>query len=204
MEMLERARRIEAGAQIETVAEGIRTGAKGVEVVIRIINPGTDLVCSVAEFAQDPCAPNLAGVIPGVPGGAGAVARNAGKCADAMRAVDKCGDAAKAADKCADATKATGKCAKAVNALRRPSLSAATRRTIEAAAEKTTDGKFIDPNTREVIEGAFDCGHKPGYEHRRLLTIASEKGMTQDEFNKWVNSHPEWFQIEKRCNNRSQ
>jgi hypothetical protein len=25
--------------------------------------------------------------------------------------------------------------------------------------------------------------------------------MTQKEFNDWINSHPEWFQIEKPANN---
>lgn len=39
---------------------------------------------------------------------------------------------------------------------------------IQDAAQKTPDGKFIDPNTGKVIDGKFHYGHKYGHEHRRL------------------------------------
>jgi hypothetical protein len=83
-------------------------------------------------------------------------------------------------------------------------LRASTKAKIEAAAERTPDGKhFLDANTKEVITGEYDYGHKYGFEHRRLVLEALEKGMSQAQFNDWVNSHPEWFQIETPANNRS-
>ena len=80
--------------------------------------------------------------------------------------------------------------------LRRPSLRVQTKRQIEAAATTTPGGKFIDPNTGEVIEGTHHYGHRYGYENRRLIREAQSKGMSQSEFNEWVNAHPVWFQIE--------
>jgi hypothetical protein len=75
---------------------------------------------------------------------------------------------------------------------------------IEDAAEKTSDGKFIDPNTGKVLEdGKKHYGHIPGHENRRILKEAESKGMTQKELNDWVNSHPEWFQIEDPLSNMS-
>jgi hypothetical protein len=88
--------------------------------------------------------------------------------------------------------------------LERPALRASTKAKIEAAAERTPDGKhFLDANTNEVITGEYDYGHKYGFEHRRLVLEALQKGMSQAQFNDWVNSHPEWFQIETTANNRS-
>jgi HNH/ENDO VII superfamily nuclease with conserved GHE residues len=60
-----------------------------------------------------------------------------------------------------------------------------------------------DPNTGQVISGPYHYGHRYGYEHRRLVREAQSKGMTQEEFNDWINSHPEWFQIEAPANNMS-
>ena len=87
--------------------------------------------------------------------------------------------------------------------LERPGFRKDTLDAIKAAAKKTADGKFIDPNTNKVIEGDFDIGHKYGREHRRLVLEAVEKRMTQAEFNDWINNHPEWFQIEDPASNRS-
>ena len=87
--------------------------------------------------------------------------------------------------------------------LERPPLRASTKQAIKDAAKKTPDGKYLDANTGEVIDGELVYGHKYGREHRRLVLEATEKGMTQEQFNKWVNNHPEWFQTETKANNVS-
>jgi HNH/ENDO VII superfamily nuclease with conserved GHE residues len=56
---------------------------------------------------------------------------------------------------------------------------------------------------KNIIEGKFHYGHIQGREFRRLVVQAEAKGMTQQEFNDWVNSHPEWFQIEDPSSNMS-
>ncbi|MFE5171359.1 DUF4157 domain-containing protein [Streptomyces sp. NPDC056634] len=86
--------------------------------------------------------------------------------------------------------------------LGRPNLWAATKAAIRKAA-KTLNGKFLDANTEEVIEGTPEYGHKWGKENRRLVLEAAERGMSQEQFNRWVNEHPEWFQLETLENNRS-
>lgn len=91
----------------------------------------------------------------------------------------------------------------AVTPLRRPYKRVAFCRSVECAAIRTPEGLPIDPNTGEVIEGEYHFGHKYGYEHRRLVREAQAKGMTQKEFNDWINSHPEWFQLEAPANNVS-
>jgi chromosome segregation ATPase len=87
--------------------------------------------------------------------------------------------------------------------LKRPSLWQSTKDAIKKAAKKNKDGKFLDANTGEVIEGEPVYGHKYGRENRRLILEASEKGMTQEQFTQWVNDHPEWFQTETKANNES-
>jgi hypothetical protein len=82
-------------------------------------------------------------------------------------------------------------------------LRVGTRAKIESRARRTPEGKFIDPNTGDIIEGPYHVGHIPGREHRRLVEEARARGMTQEEFNEWVNKHPEWFQIEDAANNLS-
>jgi hypothetical protein len=90
-----------------------------------------------------------------------------------------------------------------LKALHRPYLRKETKKAIEAVAERARNGQFLDANTGEIIEGTFHYGHRFGYEHRRLVREAHARGMTQREFNDWVNSHPEWFQIESPVNNLS-
>ena len=91
--------------------------------------------------------------------------------------------------------------------LERPSLRESTKEAIRRQAEADgfkKDGKFVDPNTGKPIEpGQEVFGHKPGHEHRRLALEAQAKGMNQSQFNDWVNSHPEWFQIEDFISNSS-
>jgi hypothetical protein len=87
--------------------------------------------------------------------------------------------------------------------LKRPSLWQSTKDKIRAAAKRNADGKFLDANTGEVIQGEPVYGHTYGRENRRLILEASEKGMNQEQFNQWVNEHPEWFQLETKANNES-
>ncbi|MBF6260215.1 hypothetical protein IU468_28560 [Nocardia farcinica] len=66
-----------------------------------------------------------------------------------------------------------------------------------------------EPDSRASAElGAihnpkWEYGHNSGYEHRRLLAEAQSRGMTQREFDEFVNSHPERFHIEDQYGNRS-
>ena len=86
--------------------------------------------------------------------------------------------------------------------LERPALSKSTTDAIEKAAPKQ-GAKFIEEDTGKIIEGEYHYGHRHGFEHRRLALKAQSKGLSQSQFNKWVNSHPEWFQIESKERNLS-
>jgi HNH/ENDO VII superfamily nuclease len=74
---------------------------------------------------------------------------------------------------------------------------------VKSAGKKNAKGQYLDANTGEAIEGEPVSGHVYGREHRRLVLEASEKGMTQEQFNNWVNDHPEWFQLETKASNES-
>lgn len=87
--------------------------------------------------------------------------------------------------------------------LKRPSLRKALKDKVKAAAKRNAKGQYLDANTGEAIDGEPVYGHKYGKEHRRLVLEASEKGMTQEQFDDWVNDHPEWFQTETKANNES-
>jgi hypothetical protein len=88
--------------------------------------------------------------------------------------------------------------------LKRPSLWEPTKEAIFAAAKKdAATGRYLDANTGEVITGEPVFGHKKGFEHRRLALKAAAQGMSQEQFNSWVNEHPDWFQLETKANNES-
>nr|WP_272926472.1 S-type pyocin domain-containing protein [Photobacterium halotolerans] len=84
-------------------------------------------------------------------------------------------------------------------AVQRPSLRAETKRKIEAEQDKDIHGRFVD-DEGNVIE-KWHYGHKTGLENRRILRAADELGMTQAELNDFVNSHPDYFQIEEAQRN---
>ncbi|WP_087024072.1 type VI secretion system PAAR protein [Thaumasiovibrio subtropicus] len=90
---------------------------------------------------------------------------------------------------------------KPYTSLTRPSLRAGTRRAIEAAADKNAAGQFVDENGIPIKEWHY--GHKTGHENRRILVAAEQLGMTKEELNDFVNSHPEYFQIEEKYRNLS-
>ena len=91
--------------------------------------------------------------------------------------------------------------------LRRPYLRKETVQAIKANSPKNEEGKFIDPNTGNVIpekdgKQVYDIGHKSGHEHWREAEKAEAEGLTQDEFNDRMND-PSKYHIEDRSENRS-
>jgi hypothetical protein len=92
--------------------------------------------------------------------------------------------------------------AAAAKELRRPYIRNDVRAEVEARAPQTPDGKFIDPNTGETIEGKYDLGHKPGNEFRTEKANAQAEGLTQKQFNDRMND-PDKYQIESPSSNRS-
>ncbi len=110
--------------------------------------------------------------------------------------LSKVGEVANAGEKVEQAAATAGK------ELRRPYIRNDVRAEVEARAPKTADGKFIDPNTGEVIEGKYDLGHKPGNEFRTEQAKAQSEGLTQKQFNDRMNN-PDKYQIESPSANRS-
>lgn len=92
--------------------------------------------------------------------------------------------------------------APATKPLRRPYIRKGTRAEVEARAPRTADGRPIDPNTLQPIEGKPDLGHKTGNEFWREKAKAEAEGLTQKEFNDRINS-PDLYQLEDPISNRS-
>lgn len=86
--------------------------------------------------------------------------------------------------------------------LSRPYIRKSVREEVERRAPRTEDGRFIDPNTGEPIDGKPDLGHKPGHEFWREKMKAEEEGLTQKEFNDRMND-PDLYQLEDPSSNRS-
>lgn len=86
--------------------------------------------------------------------------------------------------------------------LHRPYIRKEVREQVEANAEKNEEGKFLDANTKEPIEGQYDLGHKPDHEFWREKERAEAEGLSQEEFNDKMND-PDLYQIEDPHNNRS-
>ena len=88
--------------------------------------------------------------------------------------------------------------------LERPALTGESQAAIEQMAPKAR-GRYLEPPEFKVeIEGAVHFGHKPGFEHRRLALEAQRRGMTQAQFNAWVNKHAtEFFWVESEARNLS-
>jgi hypothetical protein len=86
--------------------------------------------------------------------------------------------------------------------LHRPYIRNDVRREIERRAPKTHDGRYIDPNTGQAINGPYDLGHKRGHEFWREKTKAMREGLTQPQFNDRMNN-PDLYQIEYPAANRS-
>ncbi len=86
--------------------------------------------------------------------------------------------------------------------LRRPYIRKDVRKEVEERAPKTADGRFIDPNTGEPIEGKPDLAHRYGNEFHREKAKAEAEGLSQKEFNDRMNN-PDLYQLEKPSSNRS-
>ena len=84
----------------------------------------------------------------------------------------------------------------------RPKLNAKTQEEIYKNYKPLPNGDYWDIKNNKLIEAPIDIGHGYGLEHRRLALAAEEVGLTQQEFNKFVNSHPEYFRIENAPRNR--
>jgi hypothetical protein len=70
-------------------------------------------------------------------------------------------------------------------------------------APKTSDGKFIDPNTfQPIADGFWDIGHKTGYEFRNLRSYGQSQNMTREQFLDFLNN-PDFYQIEDHFSNIS-
>ncbi|MGC2695071.1 MAG: hypothetical protein WA738_04700, partial [Candidatus Angelobacter sp.] len=63
--------------------------------------------------------------------------------------------------------------------LKRPYVRKATRQGAEANAKRTADGKPIDPNTKEPIDGKPDLGHTLGNEQWREAQQREAEGLSQ-------------------------
>jgi RHS repeat-associated protein len=87
-------------------------------------------------------------------------------------------------------------------AYRRPYIRQWVRQAVEAIAPRDEQGKFLDANTGQPIEGRYDLGHRRGNEFHRELARARSEGLTQRQFNDRMN-HPDLYQIEDPKLNRS-
>ncbi|MFE9328194.1 GH-E family nuclease [Nocardia sp. NPDC052278] len=56
---------------------------------------------------------------------------------------------------------------------------------------------------RYPVKPGWDFGHNSGYENRKLIADAQANGWTQEQLDKQVNSHPDWFHVEDSTGNRS-
>lgn len=77
------------------------------------------------------------------------------------------------------------------------------RKNILSQYEQVSDNVLLHKETGEIVNGPFDIGHIPGWEHRRLEEAAKKLGLTRQEFNDYVNSRPNIFRLENRSENRS-
>ena len=85
----------------------------------------------------------------------------------------------------------------------RPTLRVETKKNILSQYEQVSDNVFLHKETGEIVNGPFDIGHIPGWEHRRLEEAAKQLGLTRQEFNDYVNARPQNFRLENRSENRS-
>ncbi len=86
--------------------------------------------------------------------------------------------------------------------LKRPYIRQGVREEVEARAPRTADGRPIDPNTGQPIDGTPDFGHKSGNEFWREKQKAEAQGLTQKQFNDRMNN-PDLYQLEDPSSNRS-
>jgi hypothetical protein len=86
--------------------------------------------------------------------------------------------------------------------LHRPYIRKATRKAVETNAPRDTQGRPIDPNTHQPIDGKPDLGHVKHFEYWRMRDQAESDGLTQPQFNDLMNN-PRLYQLEDPPSNRS-
>jgi len=77
-----------------------------------------------------------------------------------------------------------------------------TRAEVETRAPRDPQGRPIDPNTKQPIQGKPDLGHKTGNEFWREKARAEAEGLTQKQFNDRMNN-PDLYQLEDPASNQS-
>jgi len=60
------------------------------------------------------------------------------------------------------------------------------RKNILSQYEQVSDNVLLHKETGEIVNGPFDIGHIPGWEHRRLEEAAKQLGLTRQEFNDYA------------------
>jgi hypothetical protein len=86
--------------------------------------------------------------------------------------------------------------------LHRPYIRKHVRAEVYSRAPRAPDGRPIDPNTLQPIDGTPDFGHKAGHEFWREKAKAEAEGLTQAQFNDRMND-PDLYQLEDPSSNRS-
>lgn len=84
---------------------------------------------------------------------------------------------------------------RAGEALARPGLNDNMMANIEANAPKNAQGQFLDANGQVIQHPTY--GHRHSYENRRIIAAGEELGLTQAQLTQYVNSRPEFFQVEE-------
>jgi hypothetical protein len=84
----------------------------------------------------------------------------------------------------------------------RPYIRKAVREEVARRQRRLPDGRPVDPNTGDPINGKPDLGHKYGNEYWREVRKAKAQGLTQKEFNERMNN-PDLYQLEDPISNRS-
>ena len=77
------------------------------------------------------------------------------------------------------------------------------RKNILSQYEQVSDNVLLHKETGEIVNGPFDIGNIPGWEHRRLDEASKQLGLIRQEFNDYVNARPQNFRLENCSENRS-
>ncbi|OAV11889.1 hypothetical protein AO377_0042 [Moraxella catarrhalis] len=83
----------------------------------------------------------------------------------------------------------------------RPNLRAELRRQVDANYIRLPNGNYQHKDTREIVISPTQYGHTYGREHRRLVLAAEQTGLTQAQFNDFINSRPDYFRLENASDN---
>ena len=83
----------------------------------------------------------------------------------------------------------------------RPNLRAKLRRQVDANYIRLPNGNYQHKDTREIVISPTQYGHTYGREHRRLVLAAEQTGLTQTQFNDFINSRPDYFRLENASDN---